>query len=82
VQTRDEAERYCSLIEQADSFSRHASVAAVAQSPAGLLTAVPQLPDVPPTGGDLAYTWRHPKKGLLALKPAPHMMIYAAHRRG
>jgi hypothetical protein len=50
---RHEAERYCSLIERADSFKREAFVAALAESLAGLLAAAPQLRDVSPTDVDL-----------------------------
>jgi hypothetical protein len=50
---RDEAERYCSLIERADSFGREAFVAELAESLAGLLAAAPKLPDVSPTDDDL-----------------------------
>src|SRR5690349_13216946 len=50
---RDEAERYCSLIERADSFRREAFVAALAESLSALLAAAAKLPDVSPTEVDL-----------------------------
>jgi hypothetical protein len=53
VEMRDEAERYCSLIERADSFERDAFVAGVAESLGGLLAAAAKLPDVSPTEADL-----------------------------
>jgi len=49
MQMRDEAERYCSLIERADSFCRDAFVATLA----GLMAAASQLPEVSPTDEDL-----------------------------
>lgn len=57
---RDEAERYCSLIERADAFTRDAFVAALAESLAGLLAAAAELPDVSPTKLDLAH---RPRQG-------------------
>jgi len=50
---REQAERYCSLIERAGSFGRGAFVAALAESLAGLLAAASRLPDVSPTDADL-----------------------------
>jgi hypothetical protein len=53
VEMRDEAERYCSLIERAETFEREAFAAALAESLAGLLSAASQLPAVSPTEVDL-----------------------------
>ena len=53
MEMRDEAERYCSLIEQADTFGRAAFAAAVAESLAGLVAAASRLPEVSPSEADL-----------------------------
>ena len=45
---RDEAERCCALIEQAESMERAEFAVALAASLAGLLSAASQLPDVEP----------------------------------
>ena len=46
---REEAERFCTLIETAESFERDEFVAAVAVSLAELLAAASTLPDLTPT---------------------------------
>ncbi len=51
---RDEAERYCALIEGAGAFDRGSFAAALAESLAGLLSAASLLPHVSPTDRDLA----------------------------
>jgi hypothetical protein len=50
---RDEAERYCALIEQAESWERQAFAVTLAASLAGLLSAASQLPNVRPTDFEL-----------------------------
>jgi Domain of unknown function (DUF5063) len=49
MQMREEAERYCSLIERAGSMEQRAFGAALAGSLADLLCAASHLPDVEPT---------------------------------
>jgi hypothetical protein len=50
---RQEAERYCALIERAESWERQAFVIASASSLSGLLSAASHLPDVEPTDSEL-----------------------------
>jgi len=50
---REEAERFCTLIETAESFERDEFVAAVAVSLAELLAAASTLPDLTPTNTDV-----------------------------
>lgn len=50
---RQEAERYCALIEQAESWERQAFVIALAGSLAELLSAASHLPDIEPTDSEL-----------------------------
>ena len=45
---RDEAERYCAIIEQAETVDRDTFVATTAESLARLLVAAPRLGDSPP----------------------------------
>src|SRR5205085_8026140 len=53
VEMRDEAARYCSLIERADSFEQEPFAVALAESLAGLVAAAAQLPAVEPTEVDV-----------------------------
>jgi Domain of unknown function (DUF5063) len=53
MQMRDEAQRYCSLIERAGSMEQRAFVVALAASLASLLSAASHLPDVEPTETEL-----------------------------
>lgn len=50
---REEAERYCSLIERADTHTREQFAVMLAESLAGLLSAASQLPLVLPTDVDM-----------------------------
>ena len=49
---REEAERFCGLIETAESFEREAFLAALAEALSALIAAASTLPDVSPTDAE------------------------------
>jgi hypothetical protein len=56
---RQQAERYCALIEAAEAFEREAFVAALVPALAGLISAGAELRAVSPTNAELAYRPSH-----------------------
>lgn len=53
MEMRREAERYCSLVERAESFEPEALAAALEASLADLIAAASRIPDVPPSDDEV-----------------------------